>query len=86
MPKTSWICSAVSIEHQLVIDGQTDTDTGPWLVPRMLPEFSLKSVHKSSTVPGLYCMRTVQSVVVSSVRAHYKYQLSLIDRREGIVL
>ena len=35
MPKTSSICSAVSIEHRFVTDGQTDTDTGPWLVPRV---------------------------------------------------
>ena len=34
MPKTSSIRSAVSIEYRLVTDGQTDTDTGPWLVPR----------------------------------------------------
>ena len=26
---------AVLVEHRLVTDGQTDTDTGPWLVPRM---------------------------------------------------
>jgi len=26
---------AVLVELRLVTDGQTDTDTGPWLVPRM---------------------------------------------------
>jgi len=37
MPKTSSIRLSVSIEHRLLTDRQTDgqTDTGPWLVPRM---------------------------------------------------
>jgi len=34
MPKASSIRSAVSIEHRLVTERQTDTD--PWLVLRML--------------------------------------------------
>jgi len=34
VPKISSIRSAVSIEHRLVTDRRTDT--GPWLVPRML--------------------------------------------------
>jgi len=33
MPKTSSIRSAVSIEHRLVTD--RETDTGPWLVPQI---------------------------------------------------
>ena len=32
MPKTSSIRSSVLVEHRLVTDGQTQTDTGPWLV------------------------------------------------------
>ena len=31
------LCFAVLVEHRLVTDGRTDgqTDTGPWLVPRI---------------------------------------------------
>ena len=29
------VCLAVLVELRFVTDGQTDTDTGPWLVPRM---------------------------------------------------
>jgi len=36
MPKTSPIRSAVSTEHRLVTDRHGQTDTAPWLVPRML--------------------------------------------------
>jgi len=36
---TGYVCVilrlAVLVELRLVTDGQTDTDTGPWLVPRM---------------------------------------------------
>ena len=29
------LCLAVLVELRLVTDERTDTDTGPWLVPRM---------------------------------------------------
>jgi len=35
MPKTSLIRSDVLVELRLVTDGHRQTDTGPWLVPRM---------------------------------------------------
>jgi len=47
MPKPSSIRSAVSIEHRLVTDRQTDA--GPWLVPRML-----SIAHKNAAVVRLW--------------------------------
>ena len=35
MPKNRLIRLSLLIEHRLLTDRQTDTDTGPWLVPAL---------------------------------------------------
>ena len=64
MPKSSSIRSSVLVEHRLVTDRQTDT--GPWLVPRihkinLIKELLSVKFHKGQIL--LFCESEVDFII-----------------------
>ena len=64
MPKSSSIRSSVLVEHRLVTDRQTDT--GPWLVPRihkinLIKELLSVKFHKGQI--SLFCESEVDFMI-----------------------